>query len=157
MVPVQFNTSSNRMVPGMYRYRCCGSALVSMRIRIQHFWAIRTYFFGDPGPFLGIWRPKIEKFYNVMKFIFFISNCSTFKAYWRMSKLQEKPPAPKREHPAIRNINILHFSFFARLFVLLDQRIRIHLTKLNENPDAQSIPGTAFPLDTKQYKNLVCK
>jgi hypothetical protein len=46
-----------------------------------------------------------------------------------MSKLQEKPSALKREHPAFQNIKFRHFFlFFGVIFALLDpiQPIKIN-------------------------------
>jgi hypothetical protein len=36
----------------------------------------------------------------------------------RTPKLQEKPSAPKREHPALQNMTFLHFFLFCGSFVL---------------------------------------
>ncbi len=51
---------------------------------------------------------------------------------WRMSKLQERPSALKREHPSLQNMKFLHFFFFLWvIFAPLDP------TKIYADPDPQ--------------------
>ncbi len=52
-------------------------------------------------------------------------------------KLQEKPSAFQREHPALQNIKILHFfSIFVGHFALLDPDTD-PATQINADPDPQ--------------------
>ncbi len=46
-----------------------------------------------------------------------------------MSKLQEKPLALKREHPALENMKFLYFFYFCGSFLLFWNRFQI------PNPD----------------------
>ncbi len=55
----------------------------------------------------------IAQFFNSIA----ASNFFIPRPLWRTSKLQEKPSALKREHPALRNMNVLElFSIFASHF-----------------------------------------
>ncbi len=78
----------------------------------------------DPDPW--VWWPKIEK--NVQqnkKFnIFLIKNCNLPipRPPQRRSKLQRKPSAFKRKHPALQNMKFLIFSYYCGSYIaLLDQ------------------------------------
>ncbi len=56
---------------------------------------------------------------QVKKCSYFLQKCNTFvpRPLWRMSKLPEKHPALKREHPTLQNIKFLHFFLFLCVFV----------------------------------------
>jgi hypothetical protein len=60
---------------------------------------------------------------------------------YRTPKLQEKPSALKKEHPALQNMKILHFSYFCESFFPSWIRIR----NLNANPDPD--PATQINAD----------
>ncbi len=127
---------TKRVKGGVKERRCCGSALVVMWIRIQHFSLmrirIRIQWFDD------------QTFHNLTvekKSKFFIKNCIP-RDLWRASKLQEKPPALKGEHPALQKQYIS--SLFVRLFVghFCCIRIQIQPTKIyairNSNTEERS-------------------
>ncbi len=71
----------------------------------------------------------------IKKLIFFyIKNCNLPipRSPYRTSKLQKKPWALKREHPALQNMKLLNFFFFLWvIFVLLDP-----------DPDSESGSGS---------------
>jgi hypothetical protein len=56
-------------------------------------------------------------------------------------KLQEKPSALKKEHPALQNMKILYFFYFCGSF--LPSWIRIRIRNLNKDPD----PATQINAD----------
>jgi hypothetical protein len=76
----------------------------------------------DPDP--GFDDLNLKKIYSwKFNFYFIIKNCNlpTPRAPYRTPKLQEKPSALKREHPAFQTIKILYFFIFLRvIFALLD-------------------------------------
>ncbi len=81
-----------------------------VRIRIQHFRLIT-----NPDP--GFWWPKIGKNLNLQlkkNLIFSWSKIAIYLslALLRTSKLQEKPSAMKKRHPAFQNMKFLYFFLF---------------------------------------------
>ncbi len=80
------------------------------------------------------WTKKIQLKYFL--YLFYIKNC-----YLLMSKLQEKPSALKREHPALQKLNLLIFFMFVGLFCppvsgagcILRIRIRIQVPQWIRN------------------------
>jgi hypothetical protein len=66
---------------------------------------------------------KSDQIYSFKEIIFFIKNCNlhTPGPPLRTSKLQEKPSALKREHPAVQNLKFFPVFLFLRvIFALLD-------------------------------------
>ncbi len=118
---------TKRVKGGVKERQCCGSALVSMRIRIQHFRSTRI-------------RIRIQGFHNLTvekKSDFFPQIASLGITVWRTSKLQEKPPVLKGEHPALQNqyISSLFSLFLWVIFAYLDP-------DLAEQNQSESGPST---------------
>jgi hypothetical protein len=99
---------------------------IRIRIRIQHFFKLRIRI-PDPDPGSGsrLWWPKNGK--NLQLEILFWFFWSKIAFYLSLDlnkgppKLQVKPSALKREHPALQNMKILDFFlFFGVFFALLD-------------------------------------
>ncbi len=93
----------------------------------------------DPDEDSGFWWPKIGKIYYWKKLYGFVDkNCNLLipRPPLRTSKLQEKPSALKREHPALQKTKFINFLFlFLRLFLPSWIRIRIRIQILNPDPD----------------------
>ena len=77
----------------------------------------------------GFETQKLKKIYSWKSYIFFINNCNLPipSPPWRTSKLQKKPSALKREHPALQNRKFLNFFYFCGSFLLSWIRIRIRI------------------------------
>ncbi len=84
--------------------QCFGSPFVTMRIRI-HTVSSRL---GQCGP----GRIQIQGF-DDQKFNKFTVDLHIPRPQIRTSKLQEKPSALKREHPALQNMKLLNFFEFS--------------------------------------------
>jgi hypothetical protein len=84
---------------------------IRIRIRIQHFSNCGSGFrIPDPDP--GFDDVKLKKIYSwKLIFIFFIKTCHLLspRPPLKTPKVQEKPSALKREHPALQNMKILDF------------------------------------------------
>ncbi len=84
-----------------------------MQIRIQHFsWLrirIRIQFWTQ-----GFDDQKLEKIYSWKKWIFFDKNFNLVipRSPYRTHKLQEKPSALKKEHPALQNMKFFYFFLY---------------------------------------------
>jgi hypothetical protein len=89
---------------------------IRIRIRIQHF---KWIWIGtDPGFW---WPQKWKKIKLKFFFFFFQIKNSKNRFPYRTDKLQEKPPALRREHPALQKMKFIHcFLFFRAIFPLLD-------------------------------------
>ncbi len=100
-----------------YSVQCFRSASVSMRIRIQQRFKSLRHPDMDPVPYPGFDDQKCKKIYSWKKLNQLIKNCNLLIPWPlpKKSKLQEKPSALKREHPALPNLKFLHF--FLRLKV----------------------------------------
>ncbi len=88
-----------------------------------------------------------------------------------MVKLQEKPSALKREHPALLKMKLIHFFlFFWVIFVLLDPdptqiriririqtqiRIRIRIHNTGENLEKRNVPMTSSTAGTEENAQVV--
>ncbi len=86
--------------------------MIMIRIRFQ-FW-IRIHGFDVQNWKIYRWQ-KVHNFWT--------KKCNIFipRPPWRASKLQEKPPALKREHPALQACTFTHHFFFVCvIFVHLD-------------------------------------
>ncbi len=79
-----------------------------IRIRIQHF-----RLNNNPNPDPGFWWKNKNKTAEKIKLFF------DQKLQFRMSKLQNKPSALKREHPALQKIKFLIFFCFFLLVIFL--------------------------------------
>ncbi len=92
------------------KQHCFGSALVSMRIRIQQL--------GECGLGSRILMAKNLKTITAEKNIFFIISCSLRipRPTKRTSKLHEKPSNLKRKRAALQNMKFLIFSIFVGHF-----------------------------------------
>jgi hypothetical protein len=96
------------------------------RIRIQHF-MLNTDPDLDPIRIQGFDDQKLEKIYSLKNSIFLIKNYNLpiTRPLERTSKLQKKPSAFKREHPALQNMKFL--NFFLHLWVILPSWIWIRI------------------------------
>ncbi len=84
--------------------QCCGTAQVSMRFRIRHFFIV------DPDP--EFWRSKILKSYSWKKLKNFLYQKLQSTYPWMTCKLQN-PSALKRERPQLQNMKFFYsFSYF---------------------------------------------
>ncbi len=109
-----------------------------IRIRIQHF-RLNT----DPEPDPGCWWPKIWQNLLLTFFLQFL----WIKNYklpiprlpYRISKLQKKTSALKREHPALQNMKF--FNFFLLLWVIF--------ALLDPDPDSES--GSTNLIELVEY------
>jgi hypothetical protein len=89
----------------------------------------------DPDP--GFWWPKIKKIFSKKNLNFFwIKNytLSIPRPLERTSKLQNKPSAFKREHPALKNMKFLNFFYWIS-WIQIRIPNRNPLTWLNPDPD----------------------
>ncbi len=97
---------------------CCGFGFID-RIRILQFKLLRVRIQGFD---VQKWRSK--KTAEISFFLFLNQNCNLLilRPPKRTSKLQEKPSALKREHPALQKMKFINcFIFFWVFFSLLDQ------------------------------------
>jgi hypothetical protein len=84
--------------------------------------------------------------------IFLIKNCNLAipRPPYRTHKLQEKPSALKKEHPALQNIKILYLFYICRSFLPFWIRIRIQNLKfMRIHADSDPDPDP----DPKPWKN----
>ncbi len=90
-------------------------------------------------------------------FIFLIKNCNLLipRPSWSTPKLQEKPSALKREHPALQKMKILSFFlFFWDIFLPSWIRIRIQqlkLKRIHADPDTDPDSKPCNPDPTGTY------
>ncbi len=99
---------------------CPVSGLISMRIRIKHFWVNSDPDTDqdpdqnsvlDPNPEPGIWWPKAVKFYSYKINSYFLYKKLQYNypyAPWT-SKLPESLQPSKIEHTTLQNMEFLHF------------------------------------------------
>ncbi len=108
---------------------------IRIRIRVQYFKWTRIQGFDDQK-----WTKIQPKFFFLHVLI---KNCNLLipRPSLRTSRIQEKPSALQREHPALQTWNFLPFICFCRSFMPSRIRIRIPnpdtdpLTWLNPDPD----------------------
>ncbi len=105
---------TKRVEGGLQEKQCCGSALVVMQC------GYGSSILGQCGCVNGS-RDLMTKNFTIKKIkIFIIKNCIP-RDLWRASKLQEKPPALKGEHPALQKQYISSlFPPFCGHFAYLD-------------------------------------
>ncbi len=108
-------------------------------------WVVDPHWFNadpDPVPNPGFWWPKkLQKITAVKLFLYFwIENCNLLilRPPQRTQKLQEKPSALIREHPALQ-----FFTFFYICGSFLPSWIRIRIRIQNSDPD----PATQINAD----------
>jgi hypothetical protein len=102
----------------------------------------------DPIRIQGFNDQKLEKNNSRKKIYFFFDQTAIYLSlglYKNMSRLQKKPPAHKRGHPTLQNMN---FFYFCGSFLPSWIRIRIQITdpdpdpmgRLNTDPDTDPDP-----------------
>ncbi len=124
----------------------------------------------DPDPNPGLWWQKTEKintyfsWSNIAIYLFLAPGHPL-----RMSKLQEKPSANKRKHPALQNMKFLYLFYFHRSFMpgsrsiwntepAKTRQVRMMVdVSTNKRIDAVSCSLSDLSKTIKQYKHIHTK